>query len=58
MNEDVKTINKNVKVAYHAKQTSDIEKEILLNIGDYLLKKGLITELESKKYRFLVDRAI
>lgn len=58
MNKNENFSNGNVKSVYHSQQLSGLEKEILLSIGSHLVKKGLITELENRKYQDLVSRAV
>lgn len=58
MNTNTEILNSNVNSVYHTQQSTEIEKSVLLQIGNYLLKKRLISEHENRKYQDLVSREI
>lgn len=58
MNANAEILNGNVKSVCHAHQSTEIEKSVLLQIGNHLMKKGLISEHECRKYQELVSREV
>ena len=51
-------INTNVKNGHHASYGDVLKKSVLIQIGDLLHQKGLISKHECEEYKVLVNKVV